>query len=216
MKKILPALLVVAVLVTVGITIGMRNSAQANGVINNLVVDVAPTFSTTNVSNCDLEQGHQFYQELDVYEEGQFGVGAPIGVFHVDAVKTEPAGMCGDRAHRAFRIFDKGDIYVEALDKPGPAPGVLGECIGVIIGGNGDFQGATGDMPNPIIISNNPIVIRLEFRFHQVTPVGGATSFFTPGSDSSALGIALVVSGIAVSVALFAAGSRYSRKRQQG
>ena len=216
MKKILPALLVVAVLVTVGITLGMMNSAQANGANNTLVVDTVQTSLTLTGGVCDLEAGQGFYSQADVYEEGQYGTTTPIGISHVTVVKTEPPGICGVLVHRAFRIFGQGDIYTSGYLEPGLVPGEAGSIMEAITGGNGDFVGAAGETAAPIVISNSPRVVRREFRFHRVTPVGGVTSFLTPGSDSSALGIALLVSGIAVSVALFAASSRYASKRRQG
>ena len=128
--------------------------AQAAGLQQRLVVDGVATLTRPSAP-VDLDKGERVYLELDLFREGQAGVGVPIGEAKIDGVATEPAGTFGLFNRLVFRIFGEGDIYVAALP--------VGEQLeGAIIGGNGEFSGASGEFSFTI---TSPGVFRHVFTF---------------------------------------------------
>ena len=133
MKRLLIVLGVVALAaVAVSVTAASNLSATAP---NQLVVDWVFKFITPGGSDT-LDKGERQYGEFDLFAEGTVGIEERIGEGKWDLVSTEPVGISGWYESESFHIFGQGVIEIVGVGPP---------WEGAIVGGTGDFAGASGE-----------------------------------------------------------------------
>ena len=100
-----------------------------------LVVDWVQIFITPGGSN-SLAKGERNYGEFDLFAEGTVGTEARIGEGKWDLVSTTDVGTFGWYESETFHIFGQGVIEIVGVGPP---------WEGAIVGGTGDFAGASGE-----------------------------------------------------------------------
>ncbi len=110
-------------------------------------------------SNCPSGTGSIFYVEGDIYAKGQIETGPIIGKFH-DAYAPNELGSFMSQS--VWRISGSGDIWIVYFFDDDQTP----KAQGIIIGGAGKYQGASGQISEEII-SENPFIVRATFVFEK-------------------------------------------------